>query len=209
VTYAPREPVAYLYGLEGNADPVVLRGHSEFVQDASFSPDGRHVITGSSDWTARLWDVGTGKEVRRLDGVGTEVELARFSPDNKRIVTMSSEHMIRLWDLNGRIVRKVQAGGAPGEVAFSADGKKLLIVENGFQGYHLVRVIDSSTEGDPILLTGHAGDIHHETFSPDGRMVATAGDDGTARIFAIDWPPLRRTLLKRSPIIHTDTADEQ
>ena len=204
ITFIPREQLATLYRFDGTAEPLTLRGHGELLHDASFSPDGRFVVTGSSDWSARVWEVSTGLELRRLEGSGTEVELARFSPDSRHIVTMSSEHMIRLWDLDGRMLRKVQAGGAPGEVAFSADGKKLLIVENGFQGHHLVRVIEVDSDGDPILLTGHAGRIHHAAFSPDGSRVATAGDDGTVRVYPVDWPTLRQTLIRRSPTLYTD-----
>jgi WD40 repeat protein len=205
VTFSPQEHLAFVYPLDGGGHPTPLGGHTQLVLDATFSPDGRRVVTASSDWSIRLWDPETGREIDRFEGAGTEVELARFSPDGSTIVTYSAEHMIRLWDLAGRIIRKVQAEGAPAHVEFSRDGSKLLIVENGFRGHRLVRVVSTQTEGDPMLLTGHTERLRHAVFSPDGRRIATASEDGTAKIYAIDWPFLRRTLLKRSPVVHTGT----
>lgn len=205
LTFSPADRQAYIYRLQNDAAPDTLIGHQDFLLDASFSPDGRRVVTASSDWTVRLWQAETGQELSVFTGAGTEVEMARFSPDGSRIVTMSAEHMIRLWDLNGRIVAKIQAIGAPAHLEFSRDGRSLLIVENGSGGRQLVRVLDVGAPQDPILLAGHTGRIHHAAFSRDGRRVVTASADGTVKIYAIDWPTLRQTLMKRSPAIYGDS----
>ena len=45
-----------------------LQGHTEGVMSVAFSPDGRFAISGSRDKTIRIWDLGTGEEVRRCEG---------------------------------------------------------------------------------------------------------------------------------------------
>ena len=61
------------------------------VYAASFSPDGRRIVTASDDETARVWDAESGKPVgepmRHEDGVIA----ASFSPDGRRIVTASGD----------------------------------------------------------------------------------------------------------------------
>ncbi len=73
---------------------------------ASFSPDGRRIVTASDDKTARVWDAESGKPVgepMRHEGL---VRAASFSPDGRRIVTASDDKTARVWD-----ARKRQAGG--------------------------------------------------------------------------------------------------
>ena len=66
---------------------------------AAFSPDGKRIVTASSDKTARLWDAETGKQIGEpLKGHTASVSSAAFSPDGKRIVTASEDKTARLWD---------------------------------------------------------------------------------------------------------------
>ena len=43
-----------------------LRGHSDLVRSVAYSPDGKHIASGSDDNTVKVWDSQTGKEVRVL-----------------------------------------------------------------------------------------------------------------------------------------------
>jgi len=43
-----------------------LTGHSGSVSSVAYSPDGKHIASGSGDRTVKVWDSQTGKEVRVL-----------------------------------------------------------------------------------------------------------------------------------------------
>src|SRR5262249_25929636 len=77
-----------------------LRGvleHQDWVRAAAFSPDGKTVLTGSQDNTARLWQAATGKPLgEALRHQGWVVAVA-FSPDGKLALTGGADETARLW----------------------------------------------------------------------------------------------------------------
>ena len=63
----------------GNKGFIVLKGHDADLWWAEFSPNGKSVVTASSDKTARIWDTETGKTLHVLSGHEEAVE-ARLGP---------------------------------------------------------------------------------------------------------------------------------
>jgi G protein beta subunit-like protein len=78
-----------------------------YCLQAKLSPDGRHLVTTSSDWTARLWDTTTWGLSSTLAQHTKWVWDAVFSADSSYLVTASSDASARLWNLrNGEVVRQ-------------------------------------------------------------------------------------------------------
>ena len=73
-------PRAALWDVAGRKQPVVLRGHRDTVNDLAFSPDGGWVVTASTDFTARVWDVVTGQSLATLPGRWFMLDVG-WSPD--------------------------------------------------------------------------------------------------------------------------------
>jgi WD40 repeat protein len=98
------------------------------VTAVAFAPDGKTVLTGSADKTARLWDVATGREIRVVSGHSDRVTAVAFAPDGKTVLTGSADKTARLWNAaDGQEVRRyVGHADALSAVAFSRDGRYVL-----------------------------------------------------------------------------------
>ena len=81
-----------------NGYSVDIPTNMGWVHSVAFSPDGRQVLTGSADKTARLWDAQTGQELRRFEGHTEPVFSVAFSPDGRQVLTGSRDKTARLWD---------------------------------------------------------------------------------------------------------------
>src|SRR5262245_13628498 len=76
---------------------AVLSGHIDNVECVAFSPDGKRVVTGSRDNTARLWDAATGKKITDMKGHSNCVRDVAFSVDGQRVMTASWDRSVMLW----------------------------------------------------------------------------------------------------------------
>jgi WD40 repeat protein len=62
--------------------------------------DGKRIVTGSLDGTARVWDANTGAELVILKGQASQVWSVAVTPDGNRIVIVSNDKTARVWDAN-------------------------------------------------------------------------------------------------------------
>ena len=107
----------------------VYRGHLWGLLSAAFSHDGSRIITGSSDKTAKIWDVESEQCKATLAGHTAAVTSVAFSPDGRRALTGSQDDTAKLWDAEvGREILGKEILTLKGHtqevtsVAFSDDG---------------------------------------------------------------------------------------
>ncbi len=75
-----------------------LQGHIAPVNSVSYSPDGKRIVSASSDKTVKVWDARTGQELFTLKGHTESVNSVTCSPDGKRIVSGSGDQTVKAWD---------------------------------------------------------------------------------------------------------------
>jgi WD40 repeat protein len=157
--------------------------HDSGINSVALSPDGMRRATGSSDNTARLWDVATGQPIGPPLQHDGGVNSVAFSPDGKWLATGSSDNTARLWDVaTGQpIGPPLQHNGRVNSVAFSPDGKRL--ATGGEDGK--IKLWPEDGVGEPVVFQQGSAVLSLAVLA-DGRVV-TASADGTARI----WAPSR------------------
>jgi WD40 repeat protein len=83
----------------------IFRGHTDEVRGVAYTPDSATLATCGDDSTVRLWDVATGRMIRKLrevaldrPGNATAYDVA-ISPDGRWLASAWGDHRIRLWGL--------------------------------------------------------------------------------------------------------------
>ncbi|MEE8146090.1 MAG: hypothetical protein V3T24_00680, partial [Longimicrobiales bacterium] len=181
------------FGLpRGSASTATLRGQGGAVYSVAFSPDGTQLVSGSNDWTVRLWDVASGTVTATLRGHMGGVGSVAFSPDGTRLVSGSFDRTVRLWDASGEPVPEGAASrgetatlrgheGGVRSVAFSPDGTRLVSGSND----DTVRLWDVASGTETATLRGHMGGVGSVAFSPDGTQLVSGSDAGTIRLWDV------------------------
>jgi WD40 repeat protein len=140
----------------------------------AFSPDGRSVLSGSADSTARLWDAGNGRQLQEFRGHEGEVWTVAFSPDGRTALTSGFDQTVRQWDLaSGQEIQQFDAADGPEitVIGVSPDGS-LALAATGLGGEIDVWRLDT---GQRIQTLAVDAEVNDATFSPDGRQIAAAG----------------------------------
>ena len=150
---------------------------------AVFSPNGKQILTANDDGTARIWDLGTGKQVLAVsEPTGESINTAWFSPDGKLLVTASDDGTARIWDAaTGRLLHALSGPGLTPvfNAAFSHNGQRVVTCSGS-------AAVLWSTAGQRLTEFQQGNSLLDCEFSPKDGQVITAGGDGNTRIFSTE-----------------------
>lgn len=127
--------IAYVETMDGET-LYELRGHTEPIVKAVWSPDGRRLVTLSEDDTARVWDATNGALERVLLGHEDNLLDAAWSPGGRHLVTAGEDNVLRYWNIHG---------GEPTSVELEHDLDDLTEIVFANNGHDLVGVRENDS----------------------------------------------------------------
>ena len=141
-------------------------------------PNGKYFVTRSSDFSVRLWDLETMKEIRRRSPDAAEIYPQAFSPDGKWVASAMSNGNVELWSLE---LWRVDTGS----VALPITGvvSSLAAASDGTFPDGAAAIWDVRNSAELKRLSAHKGTLTDTAFSSDSRYFATAGDDGVVKLW--------------------------
>lgn len=172
-----------LFDLDTGFTRRVLAGHHDRVTHVDFDGDGSHVVTASRDRTARVWLAETGEMLAIASGHERALAFVEISDDGSTFVSGSWDGDVAIWDVD-TTVQHVKFPGVPqGVSSMAADLEHGRVFVGGWGGS--VHAFTQPPEHGITRVQGHNGFVHSVAFSPDGKELLTAGQDGTTRIWGV------------------------
>jgi WD40 repeat protein/mono/diheme cytochrome c family protein len=152
----------------------------------AFSPDGIHLATGGYH-EVLIWEVASGKLVKRLQDLPERTYSIRFSSNGWWIATASGtpaqSGVVRLWDARtGEAIRDlVETEDSIFGLAFSADSR--LLAAAGCD--RTIRIWDLASGKLAKSIEDHADWVLDLDFSPDGAKLVSGSRDKTCKVFDV------------------------
>ncbi len=173
-----------------NTGGVSLLGHSQRINTMALSPDGRWLVTGSDDHSARLWEMTDGIDRDgglpsiELNGHKSPIRVAIFTHDSHWLATGGDDRVVFLWDLTATdptATPKLLSGhdGAITALASTPDGR-WLVTGSTDHTLRLWNLTSANPAANSQRLLGHTSAVSALSVSPDGHWLITGSEDQTA-----------------------------
>jgi WD40 repeat protein/transcriptional regulator with XRE-family HTH domain len=182
-----------------NSSAKLLHGHTDFVWDIAFSPDGRLLVSGGRDGTLRLWNVQDGQSIHVLEGHKHDVYGLAISADSQLLVSAGKDQTVRLWHLQSGRNLKTLRGHTGGIHSLSLSSDDQILASSGqnemiqlwrlqpdgnLSSFHPYKIFSSPTRQISAFST--------VSFSPDNQTLAINRHDESIALWNIQTGHLDR-----------------
>jgi WD40 repeat protein len=176
------------------------------ITAVAYSPDGLQVAAIAENSTqVKVWSVESGRiMLSNMEG-RTDATEVMFSPDGAWILATHRDQSISIWDADtGNLEDRIPQAGNIKSIEISPDAQFLVVAALDGSA-KLWRLKDNSAKADPaqpfkshpIAPLPHGSNITQSVFSPNGQWVATASNDGTAKLWSASTGKLLRTFEQK------------
>jgi WD40 repeat protein len=163
-----------------------------FAEPAVYSPNGQALAFRSGNAHVVVWDVGARKQVCRCGEEPGLVRSLSFAPDGKTLASASDSKQISFWDpVTGKRKLTFTTPESPQYVAFTADGNS--VVTDGCERWSL-GVWNAATGKLQYSFGGYPEVGLRHALSPDGRLLASSGNEHTIVVRELASGQVRRRL---------------
>ena len=176
-----------------------LQGHSGLVIGVAVTPDGRRVVSASSDKTLKVWDLESGQELQTLQGHSNSVEAVAVTPDGRRAVSASDDTTLKVWDLeNGQELGTLQGHSRfVRGVAVTPDGRRVVSASSD----KTLKVWDLESGQELQTLQGHSDSVNNVVVTPDGSRAVSISNDKTLRVWNLKSSQELQTFQGHSDLV--------
>jgi WD40 repeat protein len=158
------------------------------VRSIALSPDGKKVVSGSSDGAVRLWDIDTCKVVTKWTGHTQEVKSFCWSRDGRRVLSGSFDGTARQWDVESEetILEPIKTEHRYVFAAVYSPDMTLIATGGcrctGPEPHEFsVKIWDAKTGKPVATLKGHTNDVSCLAWTKDGETLISGSWDHSIR----------------------------
>jgi WD40 repeat protein len=171
--------------------PTPINAHATYIRSLDFSPDGKTLVSGSSDHMTKLWDTETWQKRGNPIDCNAEVYSVRYSPSGE-LLAIATTSDIQIWNPGTRTCKATFKDhmhnvyvGTSLPLTWKPDGTGLL--SGGCRADPTIREWDLSTPGQQVgdPWKGHEHDINAIAVNSDGTLVASASTDHDVRLWRL------------------------
>ncbi|NOY38459.1 MAG: WD40 repeat domain-containing protein [Chlorobi bacterium] len=161
----------------------LIKIHKGPVNAVQFHPDGRRLLSASSDKRCRIYDTETGRVVITIP-FDREVHAATFTPDGKYIVAGAGSYL-KIYTTNGEYYKTYKGHSTAIWSLETGPGGRYVVTGSYDKAFYLWDIIEGKKQQ---TFTGHVKSVLAVAFSPDGKTVASGSLDQTVRLWKINEP---------------------
>jgi WD40 repeat protein/serine/threonine protein kinase len=181
LAYGGGDATVRVWDVESGVERITFRGHAGQVEGVCFSPDGRRLVSfNPAQGEVKVWDLTRHPAHATFARTDSDVEAMVFTESGRRLVTATIGGKLQTWNaatgvlMTERTVAMNKDVISPGVPAsFSPTGRTL--AARSRDDARLVKTWKVTSGAEEIQFRGHTLPVVCVRFSPDGRLLATAG----------------------------------